>query len=243
MIRQALILAAGCGRRLGGRGVNQPKGFIEIGGETLIERSVRILRSFGITQVVLGTGFLADRYEEYAEARGLATIRNSAFAETGSLETLCCAASKISEDFLLLESDLYYEERAVEDLAARGTADTILTSGFTASGDEVYVVPSASGALERLTKDADARKRAVGELVGISRIRYGTYRRILGWAEKSGRPSPLHYEDALTALAATSRIEVHKIEKLLWGEIDTAEHLARVKTRVFPAVRQKERAR
>ena len=55
---QALILAAGMGRRLGKITENKTKGMVEVNGKTLLARSLDILTSFDeITRIVLVVGF------------------------------------------------------------------------------------------------------------------------------------------------------------------------------------------
>src|SRR5690606_814401 len=58
-VRTAAIVAAGFGSRLNELTAAMPKGFLEIGGQSLVERSLDTLRSFGIDHVVIGTGFQA----------------------------------------------------------------------------------------------------------------------------------------------------------------------------------------
>ncbi|MER5179373.1 nucleotidyltransferase family protein [Streptomyces sp. NPDC002896] len=72
-----LLLAAGGGRRLGGR----PKALLEHRGRPLIEHAVRVLREGGCTRVhvVLGAG--ADAVRERAELPGCALVDNPQWEE------------------------------------------------------------------------------------------------------------------------------------------------------------------
>ena len=67
-IEQALILAAGRGVRMGPRGQSIPKGFIELGGTTLIARSLALLAAAGIEEATIVTGHLGERYEQLPPA-------------------------------------------------------------------------------------------------------------------------------------------------------------------------------
>ena len=49
-------MAGGLGSRFGGRTESMPKGFIEIDGMAMVERSVRKLLDAGIEQIIIGTG-------------------------------------------------------------------------------------------------------------------------------------------------------------------------------------------
>ena len=73
----------------------------------------------------------------------------------------------VDEAFLLLESDLFYEERALDAVLACPDADVLLTSGPTGATDEVWVEASADGRLVAMSKDDKDLEHVTGELVGI----------------------------------------------------------------------------
>ena len=66
MFDTSVILAAGRGVRMGPTGREIPKGFITIGGQTLIRRSLDQLFAHGIARVVIVTGHLSECYERLA---------------------------------------------------------------------------------------------------------------------------------------------------------------------------------
>ena len=55
----SIVLAAGEGRRLGGR----PKGLIRVNGETLLARNVRVLQEAGVDEVIVVTGHYSEQLE------------------------------------------------------------------------------------------------------------------------------------------------------------------------------------
>lgn len=66
--------------------------------------------------------------------------------------TLAQLANRLDSEFLLLASDPAYEARALQVLQAAGAGSTMLVSGFTGAGDDVFVEASASGGLVALSK-------------------------------------------------------------------------------------------
>ena len=150
--RLAVILAAGRGVRLGALGQEMPKGFITMGGQTLIGRSITALRAAGIERVRIVTGHLAGHYEALATRLGdwVSLTHNPDYATTGSLASLM-SVGPIDESYLLVESDLIYEPRAPRLLIESSDPDLLLASGSTGSGDEVYVA-AENGRLIDLTK-------------------------------------------------------------------------------------------
>ena len=56
---QAIILAAGMGRRLKEHTKDKTKCMVEVGGQTLIERTLRILDTEGLSRIVVVAGYQA----------------------------------------------------------------------------------------------------------------------------------------------------------------------------------------
>jgi 2-aminoethylphosphonate-pyruvate transaminase len=84
--------------------------------------------------------------------------------------TLACCASLVRGDFLLLESDLIYDAAGLRVLVNERHGNTILASGLSDSGDEVYLEADAEGFLTCQSKNRAAINEVAGELTGISRL-------------------------------------------------------------------------
>jgi len=241
MIRTAVILAAGMGTRLRGEVHDCPKGFLRLGQRPIIEESIERLVAAGIQDIVIVTGHCADHYDQLAaEQDGLVrTVRNPHFAESGSMYSLSCARDVINDDFLLLESDLIYEPRALIELLLQPVADAILLSGPTGAGDEVWV-ETRDGNLLAMSKDRNALGSPVaGELVGISKISTDLFTLMQKIADEAFKTS-LRYDyetDCLVAAAASRPIHCPVIADLIWTEIDDPGHLQRARERVYPQIK------
>ncbi len=233
----AVVLAAGLGSRLREVHRERPKGFVEIGGEPIIARSVRALQRAGVQEFVFVVGWHAEVYRAWcaAECPGARCVDNADYATTGSLRSLLLGAAAVpGRDIVVVESDLLYEQRAADVLRSAPEADTILLSGFTGSGDEVWAYEQAPGRLARLTKQRQAGAEPVGELVGLSRLSAGLLPELALAAQTL--PALAHYEDGLSALAATRPIGVLRVPDLAWCEIDDPAHLARAQEKIWPLV-------
>jgi 2-aminoethylphosphonate-pyruvate transaminase len=239
-ITTAVILAAGLGSRLKDRTKERPKGFLEIDGQSMIERSIQALISRGINRIIIGTGYLHEHFDALkTKFPQIVTHRNEWFATTGSMHTLYSLQHIIDQPFLLLESDLLYEGAALDHLLSDATPDIILASGATHSGDEVYIQHSREGYLQNMSKDRTSLDHVEGELVGISKISLPTYKKMTLFAEQKAAAGnrTIHYEDALVGVAANQNISVKVIEDLAWCEIDDESHLQRALEWVYPKIR------
>ena len=237
-IEQALILAAGRGVRMGPRGQNIPKGFIEVGGECLVARSLALLARAGIRDITIVTGHLAERYGDLGPVQGVSvtTLHNPLYAEKGSFESLRVGLSAMRGPFLLLESDIIYEPRALATVLASGHDSVILTSGPTGAGDEVYVWADERNGAVRFRGMSKQRAthadEPFGELVGISKISAELARQLTLHAAEA--EANADYESAVVRAAGDNSIACLRVDDLLWGEIDDEAMLARVETTLWP---------
>jgi len=237
-MKHAVILAAGMGTRLRDAHSGMPKGFVELDGRPIIEDSIRRLERAGISDIVIVTGYMAEHYEQLAlRFEGLVrTVHNPEYEESGSMYSLYCARDVIDDDFLLLESDLVYESRALDVLINHEMSDAVLLSGATNAGDEVYV-ETAEGLLVAMSKDPQQLSAApAGELVGISKISRGLFAIMKHLAAEAFNASLFYdYEtDCLVEAARNWGIACPVVADLAWGEIDDPSHLQRVRDEVLP---------
>lgn len=242
MIRTAVILAAGTGSRLKDITKDRPKGFISIGGKPVIKLSIEKLFDAGIAKIIIGTGFLSDMYEQFAQKYpGIECIKNPAFKDTGSMRTLYSLRRKIDSDFLLLESDLLYEKRGLRILLEDTHEDVILSSRITFSGDEVFIEVDKGGYLVKMSKKIQELGHVHSELVGISKISLRVFKKMCGFAETAFPDNPkLDYEYAMVGISQEAKIFVRKEDDLIWGEIDNADHLRKARQIIYPKIRGRE---
>lgn len=231
--RTAVLLAAGRGTRLGASGVDLPKGFLQVAGRPIVERSIDLLFNSGVEHIVIGTGHQAERYDLLAQRwpGRVRTVYNAQFASSGSMYTCGLAADGVEGDCLIVEADLIYEPRALDVLQAAGSVSMLLVSGFTNAGDEVFVEADLRGRLVALSKVRDRLgPRVVGELVGITRLTAAARAALLGAARLwLASTRQVDYETVLTAIAREVAIRCRVVDDLVWAEIDDADHLARAR--------------
>jgi 2-aminoethylphosphonate-pyruvate transaminase len=152
--------------------------------------------------------------------------------------SLYCAKDRLMEDFLLLESDIVYEARAVSKLLQFPADNAVLLSGPTFSGDEVYV--SAKGKrIVGMSKDADEFNACkVGELVGITKVSRLLFKEMIAEAEiQFSRTLQVAYEtDCLSAVSARFPLYHCLVPDLVWSEIDTPSDLQHTHETVYPVI-------
>jgi choline kinase len=235
----AVILAAGMGVRLRNVVGEIPKGLLEIDGQSLIIRSIECLKSFGINQIIMVTGYEEEQYYKALKqySPGITFITNEDYSITGSMHSLLLAEEHIQTDFLLLESDLLYEARTISTLLQQSRS-TVLISGATKSGDEVYIY-GESGEINKITKEKMDSLTLQGELVGVSRISLNLLKKMCSsYKNQIKFPSNSHYEDCISGLSKNNKINYLRIDDLIWTEIDDESHYNRALNLIYPKVQE-----
>jgi choline kinase len=253
-IDRALFIAAGSGLRLGQRGIELPKGLLRIGDTTLMERAIELLRGAGVTDITIVTGHLREQYDALAArlGHGVRTVFNADFASHGASRSLAVGLEVVQGPMLMLESDIVWEKRALDAMleggrlagplgGARRWESSLLTSGLTSAGDEVWVW--AGGTAERPTLEAMSKSPSFrphppfGELVGMIRIDEALRKRLLDVIRLAEADQPyVAYETCLTVAAAETPVALVHIDDLVWGEIDDESMYARIRDKVWPLI-------
>lgn len=126
---QAIILAAGMGKRLGELTRDNTKCMVEVGGVKLIERALRILDKKNLSQIILVVGYQYENLMSFVNSLDLKTpvsyIVNDVYYKTNNIFSLSLAKEQMmQEDTLLLESDLIFEEKLI-DMLIEDERDTL----------------------------------------------------------------------------------------------------------------------
>lgn len=242
MIKQAVIVAGGLGSRFGDRTKLMPKGFIEIEGVAMVERSVQKLIASGVEEIIIGTGHCSEYYDELAKKYHIIkTVRNDNYENTSSMGTLEVCVPYIKGDFLLLESDLIYDSVGLKVLHNETLKNVILASGKSNSHDEVYLKTDKDGILCDVSKNKEQIGEPAGELVGITKISLDCLNKMMAYYKSSPELIKLDYESALKQVSLEGEpVYLHKIEYYAWTEIDDESMLDRALNEIWPRIKENE---
>lgn len=221
-------MAAGLGSRFGKMTETMPKGFIEVGGQPMVIRSIETLIACGIKRIIIGTGYKKEAYEALKDKYPqIECVFSPHYAETNSMYTLWnCREAIGDDDFILLESDIIYSKNAITELQENEHPDIMLITPFTKFQDQYYVEYDENGILTRCSTNK-AEIDAKGELVGIHKLSAEFYHSICSEYEKIVADKPkLGYEYQLLWMS-NNRIPVyvHYSHDVKWYEIDDEDDL------------------
>lgn len=246
---KSVILAAGMGTRIRPLSNEIPKAFIEIDNVPLIIRSLSQLNDIGIKDVIIVVGYMDTYFKKHLDIKfkniKIKYILNKEYSKTGSMYSLSQTEGLLDDDILLLESDLLYEKRALQILLESPESDEILVAPLSGSGDEVYICVNNENQLIDLGKNIPNKNKAIGELVGISKLSFNFLKQLYKKAKEDYQRNEknYHYEEVIFKLSRTYPIKCKLIENLNWIEIDNYEDLKRAINIIYPKIlKEKENA-
>lgn len=160
---QALILAAGMGRRMGKYTENCTKCMMTVAGQTLLERTVEALKYAGIDRLVMVIGYEAEKVCEYVASKNFGIsveyVYNCEYETTNNIYSLYLARDYLkADDTILLESDLIFDKEIIEKIIQAEDPNLAVVARYEQWMDGTVVV-------------LNARKRIV-EFVDKTMFRY-----------------------------------------------------------------------
>jgi len=236
----AVILVAGIGSRLRPMTDDRPKALVDLGGETILGRTVRLLASYGVRKIVLATGYREDAVK--AAMQGAPPViaveycRNPEFDRTqNSVSLSLCREALGPGAFFKLDGDVVFQRQVLERLDASSAQLAVaVDGGRTLDAEAMKVTLSRPGEVQisAFGKGIELEQSA-GESIGIERIS-GSLSPILfaalDAAVASGETG-LYYEDVYSRLIAARALQAEAVAvaDLAWTEVDDFSDLERAR--------------
>jgi histidinol-phosphate/aromatic aminotransferase/cobyric acid decarboxylase-like protein/choline kinase len=142
---QAIILAAGLGRRMHPLSKHCHKSLLPIAGRPLLGRMFDALIANGILDILIVTGYRRDEVMAYVDANypqaRVRWVHNAEYDRTNNIRSLALAFEALPEDsdIVLIECDLIFEASVLELLLRSPHADVALVDRFRAGMDGTVV--------------------------------------------------------------------------------------------------------
>ncbi len=133
---QAIILAAGMGKRLGELTRNNTKCMVPVNGIRLIDRVIGQLSRLGLSRLVIVVGYegknlmdyIGNRYDQQIK---IEYINNPIYDKTNNIYSLALAKDELcKDDTILLESDIIFEDAMLELLVNHSDRDLALVAKY-----------------------------------------------------------------------------------------------------------------
>jgi choline kinase len=235
MTADAIVLVAGMSTRIRSLTQGLPKSFLKVGDESLIERTLRLLRGAGVETITLVTGFEADVFRDaFPECN---FVHNPDFATTNTSVSLSLALNarkdnNVADDktVMVVNGDVYYAEGILQDMLAKSEHTLAAVKRHDLSEEEVKVIVEGDR-IKRIGKHLDDRF-AYGEAFGIYQLNPRFQRYMRQELNVMGNRK-IFYEEAMDRLLGGGHdVRLHDVGDAIVQEIDFVEDYESLKKRV-----------
>ena len=235
---QAVILAAGAARRLRPLTDNTPKCLLEVGGKSLLQRTIDNITSNGITDFVFVTGYLNQMIEDHVRAKNPGIncefLHNADFENNNNSYSLWMTRSAVKDSILLLDSDILFDRGIISELLKSGKENALaVNSSHEPDEEQMKVVVDSSGTVKQIGKHIPLGSSA-GESIGIELFSpyfvnelYAILNRKIILENNVNEFYETSFQEVIDKGKDSSQIHAVDVSDLMCLEIDTAEDYAR----------------
>ena len=168
-----VILAAGMAKRLRPLTDKKPKCLLEVGGKTLLQRTVDAMISAGVKEFVVVTGYRENMIREFLTIRypqsTINFIDNPDYEHNNNIFSLWLAMEKLhGNEVLLMDSDILCDPEAVRRVAKK-PVPALAMQQHELGEEEMKIVVDADGRITEISKTCSPAD-AIGESVGIEKM-------------------------------------------------------------------------
>ena len=236
---QAIILAAGMGKRLGEYTKNNTKCMVDVNGTKLIDRVITQLSHFHLNRLIIVIGYKGEELKEYIGHRydkvlKIEYIENKDYDKTNNIYSLALAKDELcKDDTILLESDIIFEDNVLGKLISDPYPNIALVDKYQSWMDGTMVTINENYEIENFVnkasfsyQDIDCYYKTVNLYKFSKAFSKGVYVPFLeAYCKVMGNNQ--YYEEVLRVLTIIHQSSLHALplngEK--WYEIDDVQDL------------------
>ncbi|MBX7044003.1 MAG: phosphocholine cytidylyltransferase family protein [Ignavibacteria bacterium] len=235
---QAVILAAGAARRLRPLTDKTPKCLLNVGGKSLLQRTIDNITSNGITEFVFVTGYLNKMIEEHVRENNrdisCEFLHNADFENNNNSYSLWMTRNTAKGSILLLDSDILFDKGIITELLECGKDNALaVNSSHEPDEEQMKVVVDSEGVVTQIGKHIPLSSSA-GESIGIELFSpyfvkelYAILNRKIILENNVNEFYETSFQEVIDKGEENSQIHAVDVSDYMCMEIDTAEDFAR----------------
>ena len=240
---QALILAAGMGKRLGKYTSDNTKCMLNINGKTLIERTIEALLDAGVKKLIVVVGYKGQNVKNFLlhdcknpriKEMELLFIDNPIYDKTNNIYSLFLAIDELAKnDTILLESDLIYDPKLMKRIVNNPKKNLVSVAKYKQWMDGTVVKLGAKNNITEFIEKKNFNYHDIKQYyktVNIYKLSKNFINKefipfLRAYIESYGENE--YYELVLKIIAHISRSDLKALDvsDLAWYEIDDAQDL------------------
>jgi CTP:phosphocholine cytidylyltransferase-like protein len=103
---RAILLAAGMGTRLRPLTLTTPKSLTVVNGKPMLEKQVEYLQEIGVDEIIVVTGYLAEKFEYLKEKYGVTLVHNDKYEIYNNMYTMYLVREYLHDTYVI-DADVY----------------------------------------------------------------------------------------------------------------------------------------
>lgn len=229
----AVILLAGEVKK-----IDKTVGEIEVGDKTLVERHIEQLLEKGIKNIIIVVGKNISYYLELKEKySNIEIIENKKYKTTGNMYSLYLARNLIQSNIILLDGDIIYEKLLLDELISSNHENLTIVDKNIEDTEDCLFVDCRDGKLLNLSKDRFSIQNISGQLIGISKITYKNYLKMIENFTKINN-SMYFYEYFFFDKEVFHEMNTLEKESVIWAEVDNLKQYKHLLKNILPKLRE-----
>lgn len=235
---KSLILNSGLGHRMGALTSEHPKCMTELNcKETILSRQLELLAGFGVTEVVMTTGYYEKVLVDYCKSLDLPLhiefVNNPLYSETNYIYSIYCAKDLLDDDIILMHGDLVFEASVLDDLLACGNSCMKVSSTIPLP-DKDFKAVVHDGKVDKVGIEFFDDAMEAQALYKLNRDDWAVWlSKIIEYCESGEEGKRKCYaENAFNEISNECHIEALDVKNRLCSEIDTPEDLKMVSAKL-----------
>ena len=236
---QALMLAAGMGKRLAKYTKNNTKCMVEVAGKKLIDHAINAIKKAGIKRFVIVLGYKGDNLKNYIlsnhkDELDFVFIDNEVYATTNNIYSFYLAKDELAkDDTILLESDLIFDENLIKEMCETKEKNVVAVAKYESWMDGTCVTLNEDGTVHKFVEKQNMKSDQLDKYYKTVNVYkfdknfvMGTYIPFLeAYMKIQGLNS--YYETSLKYICQLPGMEfkAFTMDERPWYEIDDAQDL------------------
>ena len=169
----AIIIAAGSGKRISKDVESIPKSLINVNGKPIINYQIEILRELGIQDIIVITGKFNDKFD----IKNINYVHDTKHEQHDILGSLMEAKKFLKNDVLVLYSDIIFESKIIEQILNLNSDISLaidldweknyLNRSDHPKSEAENVLLDSNNNILQIKKNIQNKKSRIGEFLGI----------------------------------------------------------------------------
>lgn len=225
---KVLLMAAGRGSRISRYIEGKPKCTLDIGGDSLIEYTVKQLLNYHVDEIGMVLGYHSDEICKLLKKYNIHYYYNYFYDVTNSIASAWFARDFIDSDIILMNADVYLEENLIREVFDEKKSP-VLFSDSSRKEQADYKFYYEDGQLIKFGKELEGQDVS-GEYVGVASLSQEfipAFKKRLEELIICGKHH-MWWEDVLYSYVGERQVYINDINGMFWDEVDYIDEYERI---------------